>query len=92
MSPAPEVEILGVNLFSAGGGTSLMVAGRVLPLLQDTQETNAWGAWGAELDDVIVLDRENRLVTVYNLAANNLATAANYNALMQILLDAAAAP
>lgn len=92
MVPAPEVEILGVNLLSAGSGTSLMVAGRVLPFLQDTQEVNAWLAWNAEMDDVIVVDRENRLVTVYNLLAHDLGAPANYDALKQILLDAAAAP
>lgn len=92
MVPAPDVEILGVNLLSAGSGTSLMVAGRALPFLQDTQEENAWVAWGAELDDVIVVDRENRLVTVYNLATHDLGVPANYEALKQILLDAAAMP
>ena len=58
-----------------------------------------WGAWrvnnlrpeqpGVTYRDVIVLDRENRAVAVYNLTEHSLGDPANYAALKDILRAAA---
>ena len=67
----------------------LMAEGGDLPLLQDTVEVDATGQWQAVWRDVIVLDANNEVVTVFNLTQNNLADADNYATLRTILVDAA---
>lgn len=59
-----------------------------LPLLQDTAAADVWGAWAVEYRDVVLLDRENRRVAVFNLTVHDLAQPAEYAALKQLLLDA----
>ena len=44
-----------------------MVAGTDLPLAQDNLGQHAWGLWDATIDDVIIVDENNRFVEVYNL-------------------------
>lgn len=61
----------------------------MLPWLQDTAEANVWVSWNVAYRDVWVLDGENKLVAVYNVTEHNLADAANYQALKDILIGAA---
>src|SRR5688500_14047997 len=90
--PPAAVEILGVNATANEGGNSLMVAGRVLPLLQDVASASAWPLWDVTPRDVVVADPFGRAYAVYNLTLNDLAVPANYATLMQLLLDASSAP
>ena len=46
--------------------------------------------WAPTYRDVVVLDGENVIFGVYNLTSNDLAEPANYDALRQLFLDAAA--
>jgi hypothetical protein len=91
-APAPTVRILGVNGAGEEAGNPAMVAGRVLPLLQDVPSVDAWGLWDVTPRDVVVVDALGRAYAIYNLTEHDLAVPANYDALKQLLVDATAAP
>lgn len=59
-----------------------------LPILQDTAADDVWGKWVVTYRDVVVLDRENKRIAVFNLTVNDLGVPANYQALDMILRDA----
>ena len=48
--------------------------------------------WNITYRDVILLDGDNVQVGVYNLSTYDLGNAANYNALRQMLINAAQTP
>lgn len=87
--PPTPVHILGVNAAGEEADNALVCAGRLLPWLQDTPAQSVWGAWHVTYRDVVILDRENRVLQVYNLTAHNLGDPASYNELRDILLAAA---
>ena len=86
---AHEVAILGVNNKDAESGIPDMCARRDLPLLQDTAQADVWGSWNVTYRDVVVLDAQNRVITVYNLTQHDLGQPANYDSLRAILRAAA---
>jgi hypothetical protein len=92
LNPARRVEILGVNAVDNESGNAAVTAGRDLPWLQDSAEQNVWGAWAVQWRDVVVLDRANCSIHVYNLTSHDLANPAHYEALKSVLLAAAGAP
>ena len=63
-----------------------MAAEGTLPILQDTEAKRVWNAMGIAYRDVLILDRENRWVGVYNLTDHDLKQADNYAALKAQLL------
>jgi hypothetical protein len=81
-----------VNAAGNEAGNPAMVAGRVLPLLQDVASVDAWSSWDVTPRDVVVVDPSGRAYAVYNLTLNDLAVPANYQALKQLILDASAVP
>lgn len=83
------IDILGINAAGLESGNPSITAGRTLPWLQDVPNQDVWGKWRATWRDVIVLDAGNRAITVYNLTEHDLALPSNYEALKQILRDAA---
>ena len=86
----PGIQILGVNESGQESGNSGMVQGRLLPLLQDTQQEQVWGGrWQVVYRDVVMLDAQNRRVAVYNLTTHDLNDPANYAELRDLLLAAA---
>lgn len=89
---ARRVDILGVNAVYNESANGLMTAGRDLPWLQDMPAVDAWTAWAVQWRDVVVLDRANNRVHVYNLTAHNLADPAYYAALKGVLVAAASRP
>jgi hypothetical protein len=88
--PGSKVQFLGINETGLESGNSSVTNGRSLPWLQDTADQQVWKSWGIAFRDVVILDAENRPITVYNVTTYNLAVAENYAALKQIMLDAAA--
>jgi hypothetical protein len=82
--------LIGVNAVGHESGVDGMSEGRDLPLLQDTAAEDAWASWSVTYRDVVVLDRDNRVFGVFNLTEHDLSDSANYAALQQMLLDAAA--
>ena len=89
-SPQSQIYILGVNQVGSEPGNPAMVAGRSLPWLQELNTHNVWQEWGATLRDAFLLDRDNHLVDVVSLTANDLSVPANYDALKTQLLAIAA--
>jgi hypothetical protein len=89
-SPQNQIVILGVNQVGSEPGNPTMVSGRSLPWLQELAEHDVWEDWGATLRDAFLVDRDNHLVDVVNLTANDLSVPANYDALKAQLLDIAA--
>ncbi len=90
--PELGISLLGVNGAGFESGVPDMVLGRTIPLLQDTVEVDAWTAWGVEYRDVIILDRDNVPVGVFNLTAHDLSQMGEYEALKGMLIDAAMLP
>ena len=82
--------ILGINRLDAGSGNTSVVVGRTIPWLQDTTERMVWESWQITYRDVVILDGENRVLHVYNLSSHDLANAANYATLKNLILEAAA--
>jgi len=84
-----EIHILGVNQAGYDAGNDLICDGRDLPWLQEATGDDVWTDWGATYRDVIILDEDNVPIDVYNLTVHNLSVHAEYEALKQLLLDAA---
>lgn len=87
-----DISLLAVNAAGLASGNAAASVGVDLPLLQDTASVDAWGQWGVTWRDVVVLDRDNVVVSVFNLTSHNLANAVEYDALKQLLIDTADAP
>jgi len=87
--PELPIHLLGVNGAGHESGVPSMIDGRVIPLLQDTAEADAWSDWQVVYRDVIILDRDNVPVGVFNLTENDLSNMADYTALKTMLIDAA---
>jgi hypothetical protein len=83
------IHILGINAAGQESDNDLMVAGRTLPWLQDTQSQDVWTDWKVTWRDVIVLDSDNKVAGIYNLTDHNLATVANYDSLKALLIRVA---
>lgn len=87
-SPVP-VHILGINAAGEESGNDGLVAGRVIPWLQDTEQEDVWHSWQVTWRDVIILDRHNEVFAIYNLTTYNLAIPAHRDTLRAWLLRAA---
>lgn len=84
------IRILGINGIGYESGNAGAVSGRDIPLLQDETRTDVWAAWDVTYRDVVILDRLNRPIGVFNLTEHDLNVPDEYAALRQMLLDAAA--
>jgi hypothetical protein len=89
VATAVPIRILGVNAPEEAAGNAGMCAGRTLAWLQDAKPPNAWGLWQADYRDVIVVDDENKVVSIYNVTLHDLGNPAQYAELRNILLTAA---
>ena len=89
MATAVPIRILGVNAPEEAAGNAGMCAGRVLPWLQDQKPPDAWHLWQADYRDVIVVDDENKVVSIYNVTIHDLGVPASYAELRNILITAA---
>src|SRR5262245_15552794 len=83
------IRILGINAVGQESENDLMVAGRVLPWLQDTKSQDVWTKWKVTWRDVIILDGDNKVAAIYNLTDHNLQTVANYDSLKALLIKVA---
>ena len=88
--PTVDITILGVNDTGLESGNASITAGRDMPWLQNTGAEDVWNLWGVTYRDVWIVDENNVAVGVFNVTANNLGTAANYDALKALFLAAAA--
>jgi hypothetical protein len=86
---ARPIRLLGINEAGQESGNSVIVVGRTIPWLQDTESEDVWAKWKVTYRDVVVLDPENRVAGVYNLTEHDLNVPANYDSLKALLLRVA---
>ena len=88
---ALAIRIFGVNEAGEESGNQEMCTGRTLPWLQDLPiaAASAWRLWHVTERDLVILDKDNKVVRVYNLTEHDLRNAGNYTELRAILLGAA---
>ena len=87
--PGLEIELIGVNETGFHSGNKSITSGRDLPWLQDEFAVAVWDAWAVDFRDVIILDGDNVHVETYNLTTYDLADTANFDALIDLLVDVA---
>ena len=83
------IKLLGVNQIGRESGNTAACDGRDLPWLQDDVDERAWDLWQVTYRDVIILDRENKPVAVFNLTENDLSVPSQYDALLALLRQTA---
>jgi hypothetical protein len=95
--PDLEINIIGLNEIGHESGNGSFTSGRDLPWLQDGDINNdgssdVWlNSWDYAFRDVVILDENNEYITAYNVTINDLANPSNYDALEQLMIDAAEA-
>lgn len=89
--PELGIRIIGVNQVGHESGNTQVCEGRDLPWLQESADPLIWSLWDVTYRDVIILDRANVPVAVFNLTDHNLAEAADYDALRALFIDIASA-
>ena len=87
-----DVGVVGVNGMCCARANEQAVSEVALPWLQETYAEPVWAEWGADYRDVVVLDRHNRVFSVYSLRSNNLLYEENYQALRELFVAADAVP
>lgn len=88
--PPLDVAFVGVNEAGHESANDTITEGLSTPWLQDTEAVNAWGAWGVEFRDVVILDDGNVPIAVLNLTYNDLSAPKNYDELWRTIEDAVA--
>ena len=83
-----EIQLLAVNEIGFSGLSGMASRGD-LPLLQDTEDQNVWIEWDVTYRDVVILDRNNQKVGVFNLTTDSLSDPDNYSALKTLLISTA---
>lgn len=94
--PALRIQLLGVNDKGHEAGNPSVTANRTLPWLQDVDgnsdgTADVHASWEVTFRDIVILDGSNAKVGVYNVTSHDLANAANFATLREMLVDAAMA-
>lgn len=88
--PEIALTIHNVNQEGLDSGLPDLYAATDLPVLQDDATAQVWTNWGATWRDVFVVDGDNETVAVFNLTTYDLSDPANYQALKDLFVAAAA--
>lgn len=84
------IEIFGVNDARHARGNDLIDAmERDLPWLQDSDAQDVWNRWSPEYRDLVILDRSNRQVAVFNLTIHDIGQPDELATLRALLLEVA---
>lgn len=91
--PLLDIEILGVNERGHEVGNEGVSAGRDIPWLQDLDgdgngSSDMWEEWGITFRDVVILNKDNEQVGVFNLSEYDLGQPQNYEALRSQMVAA----
>lgn len=71
--PNLNISILAINKIGAEAGIPQASQVGNLPIVNDDSSSYTWNDWNGTWRDVHILNRQNQLITVYNLTSNNLA-------------------
>jgi hypothetical protein len=82
--------LIGVNAVGYDTYNDSFTSSADIPWLQDVPEVQAWGMWGAEWRDVVVLDSQGRYFGLFSLNEHDLGWEDDYEALVGMLVEAAA--
>ena len=88
--PELDIDIVHVNEEGHDSGNSELFTVTDLPVVQDDATAQVWTNWVAEWRDVYVLDANNEVYAVFNLTTYTLSDEANYQALYDLFVAAAA--
>jgi hypothetical protein len=67
------IQSLAINEILRGGTyLELVSTNHDVPVLQDTAEVGAWGLWGVQERDLVVLDERNQVIAQFNLYSESL--------------------
>ena len=80
-----DIRLLAINEIGFSGLSGMSDRGD-LPILQDTSAENVWTDWDVTFRDVVILDRDNQKVGVFNLTTDSLSDPDNYAALKALLI------
>lgn len=83
-----KVRIIGVGCIGTASVTEMM-EGRSIPWLLDAPGVQAEMMWKANWRDLVILDKKNRALKVYNLRKHSLEERKNYDELLGFLKKAA---
>ena len=96
--PQLDIQILGVNAVGHESQNALVSSLADIPWLQDVDpngdlESGVWDEWQVAYRDVVILDKENVSVEIFNLSSNDLGDPnnnyGNYRTLRQMFVSAA---
>lgn len=90
--PELGIRLIGVNEVGHESGNAQVCEDRDIPWLQETADLDIWALWAVTYRDVVILDRANVPVAVFNLTDNNLSEPADYDALRALLIGIASSP
>ncbi len=91
-NPELDIQFVGINQWGQESGNSGFTDGKDIPWLQDVDadgdfESDVWTSWDITYRDVVILDADSQVVTVFNVTTNDLEVQENYDRLKQILID-----
>ena len=91
--PNLPIQILAVNGIGYSSGIGSLSSIHTLPMIEDTSADQVWSQWGAVYRDVMILDGNNEVSSVFNLTTYNISdvqnSSGNYATLKQLFIDTA---
>ena len=72
LSQGSSAQIIGINQSGFERANETFTAGRDLPWLQDTEQTQLWDVWAVSYRDLYLVDGDGVLRDIYNLSSNDL--------------------
>jgi hypothetical protein len=88
--PQLDIQILSIDKMNVNGaGAASYSVDKDLPMVADNSSDDIWNSWGGSWRDVVILDANNEIYSIYNLTTYNLGVTSNYDDLKQLFIDAA---
>ena len=92
-NPNLPIQIFAINGIGYSSGVGNLTNIHTLPMLEDTSFAQVWSQWGAVYRDVMILDGNNEVSSVFNLTTYNISDvqnpSGNYATLKQLFINTA---
>ena len=79
-----NISMIGVNQFGFDSSNDEITLLGDLPWLQEEDGDNVWASWSVTYRDVIILDKENKIVDVFNLTNQDLENSEHFSNLKDL--------